>query len=110
MSVRWWQLSASPQRCWEAKSSLNIIFCSRMPALSPAAGRRSPVSECPRRPQPCRLAASPCKRSALGTGLFFWPQEQRSCSAPFPLVLLLLGGWEGKRWRGAELAFPGLCN
>lgn len=100
-SVLWWQLSASPQRRWKATSCLNIIFCRRMPALSPAAGRDAAPS--PSAPAvPARLEAPEAAPGALG-----------GCPAPrAPLlpVLLWLGGWEGKEWRDAAVASPGLCK
>lgn len=64
-SVLWWQLSASPQRCWKATSCLNIIFCRRMPALSPAAGRdAAPSPSAPAVPAP--LEAPEAAPGALG--------------------------------------------
>lgn len=100
-SVLWWQLSASPQRRWKAASCLNIIFCRRMPALSPAAGRDAAPS--PSAPAvPARLEAPEAAPGALG-----------GCPAPrAPLlpVLLWLGGWEGKEWRDAAWPLPGCAR
>lgn len=70
-SVLCWQLAASPQRCWKSESSLNILCCSRIPALSPAAGRHAALSpSAPAVPSPVISS-----HHRANQGLFFCLQE-----------------------------------
>lgn len=94
MAGLWWQLSARLQRCWTAKSSLNIIFCSRIPALSPAAGRGAALSpSAPAVPSPL-IARHHRANEAL-----FCLRERRSRSSPSLPCLFArrLGGEEMAR-------------
>lgn len=77
MAGLWWQLSARLQRCWTAKSSLNIIFCSRIPVLSPAAGRGAALS-----PSAAAVPSPLVVRHRRANEALFCLRERRLRSSP----------------------------